>query len=125
MTFVRKPVSFIATDDPQAASAFYCHVLGLDIVESSAFALVFLDGDHTLRVQIVPELVPAPHTAYGWQVPDIAQALRVLAANGVKASLFDRLKQDELGVWTSPDGHKIAWFTDPSGNVLSLTEHKT
>ena len=125
MTFSRKPVSFIATDDPQAASAFYSDVLGLDMVESNAFALVFSDGGHTLRIQIVPELVPALHTAYGWQVPDIAQALRVLAAKGVKASLFERLEQDELGVWTSPDGHKIAWFKDPSGNVLSLTEHKT
>ncbi len=118
----RKPISFIATAAPDQAEAFYGDVLGLTLLERSPFALVFADGDTMLRVQIVEDLSPAQFTVHGWQVADIAQEIAALVAKGVTFSRFDGLGQDGLGIWTTPDESKIAWFQDPDGNVLSLTE---
>lgn len=75
-----------------------------------------------LRVQIVAQLRPAAHTVHGWQVSDIHKEIESLAAKGVAFLAFDQLGQDEHGVWTTPDGSKIAWFKDPDGNTLSLTQ---
>ena len=119
----RHPVSFIATDKPDAAKTFYSETLGLHLIEATPFALVYSDGGHTLRVQIVADFVPAEYTAHGWQVDNIADEITALTAKGVRFQIFDQLPQDALGIWTTPDGHKIAWFHDPSGNTLSLTEH--
>jgi len=122
MTRSRKPISFIATKQPDKAKAFYSDIMGLVVVEESPFALVFADGDMTLRAQIVQELSPAPHTVHGWQVSDIQQHINTLTAKGVACLTFDQLDQDAEGIWTTPDGHKVAWFKDPCGNILSLTE---
>ncbi len=119
----RQPVSFIATDNPDKARVFFCDVLGLELLEQSAFALAFSDGGHLLRVQIVPELRPAAYTVHGWRVSNISDEIERLNSKGVKFHHFDQLSQDALGIWTSPDGHKIVWFSDPSGNILSLTQH--
>jgi catechol 2,3-dioxygenase-like lactoylglutathione lyase family enzyme len=122
MTKPRQPVSFIATTKPKQAESFYRDVLGLTLVETSPYALVFTDGAHTLRIQIVSDLHPASHTVHGWQVADIASEISALSKNGAAFLRFDQLNQDAAGVWTTPDGNKIAWFKDPCGNVLSLTE---
>lgn len=122
MTHARRPISFLATQDSEAAKIFYGDVLGLEVLEISPYALVFSDGGNTLRIQIVPELTPAAYTVHGWQVENIAHEIAVLSAKGVEFSKFDQLAQAENGVWTSPDGHQIAWFKDPSANILSLTE---
>lgn len=119
----RHPISFVATLEPEKAKIFYGEVLGLEIIESSPYALVFSDGENMLRVQIVAELRPASHTAHGWEVTNIKQEIEDLMSKGVEFLTFDQLGQDALGVWTTPDGHKIAWFKDPSCNVLSFTEY--
>ena len=119
----REPVSFIATDNPNAARSFFADVMGLVLREETPFALVFLDGHHVLRVQITSELHPVRYTVHGWQVADIVSEIESLVAKGVQFQRFDHLPQDDLGIWTTPDGSKIAWFSDPSGNTLSLTEH--
>ena len=103
--------------------AFYRDVMELDLIEATPFALVFRDGESTLRVQIVKELAPAPHTVYGWQVENIEHDVSDLQAKGVTFLVFEGLEQSESGVWTTPDGHKVAWLKDPCGNVLSLTQH--
>ncbi len=118
----RKPISFIATDSPDEATIFYADVLGLELREASPFALVFSDGDQTLRVQIVAALEPTSHTVHGWQVANISDEIEALVSKGATFQRFGQLPQDELGIWTTRDGHKIAWFTDPSGNILSLTQ---
>lgn len=123
MNSTRQPVSFIATDSPDEARVFFAEVLGLELLEATPFALVFLDGAHVLRVQIVSELQPVDYTVHGWQVTDIARDIEELTSKGVRFQRFDQLNQDALGVWTTPDGNKIAWFSDPSGNTLSLTEY--
>ena len=45
-----------------------------------------------------------------------------LARRGVAFERYDGLQQDAAGVWTAPGGARIAWFRDPDGNVLSLTQ---
>lgn len=123
MTATRQPVSFLATHAPDLAEPFYRDVLGLKLKETSPYALVFEDGDHPLRIQIVQGFKPAPHTVYGWQVPDMSAEVKALQAKGISLVSFDHLDQDATGIWTTPQGHKIAWFKDPSGNILSLTQY--
>ena len=105
------------------AEAFYRDVMGLKLAEASPYALAFADGDSTLRVQIVDDFKPADFTAHGWQVSDIDAEVRDLSAKGVVFQTFVHLDQNEHGVWTSPSGARIAWFSDPSGNILSLTQY--
>jgi catechol 2,3-dioxygenase-like lactoylglutathione lyase family enzyme len=119
---MRKPIAFIATDGPEQAAAFYRDVIGLDLVEDTPFALVFDDGGSMLRIQKIAQIEPATHTVHGWQVTDILAEMARLASHGVEFSRYEGLGQDEHGVWTSPDGHKICWFRDPCGNNLSLTQ---
>lgn len=122
MTLSRRPISFVATTDPKAAKAFFGKTLGLNLLESSPYALVFSDGGHMLRVQIVTDLRPAQHTVHGWRVTNIKRDVEELASKGVEFLMFEQLSQSAAGVWTTPNGDKIAWFKDPSGNTLSLTE---
>ena len=75
-----------------------------------------------LRVTAVHQVVPAGYTVLGWRVADIEAVVRDLSARGVAFSRFDGMDQDDNGIWTSPGGAKVAWFTDPDGNLLSLTQ---
>lgn len=104
----RTPVSFVATTKPEKAKVFYVETLGLKLVETSPHALVFADGENTLRVQIVDDLLPAAHTVHGWQVTDIMRDIKELTAKGVTFLMFENMGQDALGVWSTPDGNKIA-----------------
>jgi len=115
-------VSFVATADKAAARRFYEQVLGLRLVEDSPFALVFDANGAMLRVTPVPEHKTLPFTVLGWKVSDIAVTVRGLAAKGVNFDRFPGMTQDALGIWTTPDGAKVAWFKDSDGNLLSLTE---
>jgi hypothetical protein len=73
-------------------------------------------------VQKVRELHPAKHTVLGWEVADIHAKTRELTSRGVRFERYDGLAQDESGIWTTPSGAKVAWFKDPDGNTLSLTQ---
>src|SRR5262245_1554877 len=117
-----KLVCFAATAKPDAAHAFYFGTLGLALVEDTPFALVFDVGGTTLRLQKVDAFSPQTFTALGWEVADIAATVRKLAERGTRCERFPGLAADGLGVWTLPSGAKVAWFKDPDGNVLSLTE---
>jgi len=98
------------------------NTLGLRLIGEDSFALVFDAGGTTLRIATVPALQPAGYTVLGWIVPDIDRAVGDLAARGIVFRRVDGLEQDTLGVWTAPGGAKVAWFADPDGNTLSLTE---
>jgi catechol 2,3-dioxygenase-like lactoylglutathione lyase family enzyme len=118
-------MAFVATTQPESARKFYGEILGLKLEEDSPFALVYAAGRTTLRVQKVRELSPTPYTSLGWKVADIRAALEALAKKGVTFVRYDGLQQDELGIWTTPDGHRVCWFKDPDGNTLSLTQFKS
>jgi catechol 2,3-dioxygenase-like lactoylglutathione lyase family enzyme len=114
-------IGFIPARDLAAARAFYEGTLGLRVVADTPFALVLDAGGTMLRVTPVPGLGPRPFTIAGWNVPDIDAAVRALAGRGVQFARYDGITQDELGVWTTPGGDRVAWFKDPDGNTLSLT----
>ena len=119
-----KIISFVATVKPEKARTFYEKTLGLKLLYEDGFAIVFDVNGVMLRVQKVEELVPAGYTVLGWEVADIRKEVKALGKKGVKFEVFPGMGQDELGVWVSPAGGKIAWFKDPDGNILSLTEFK-
>ena len=118
-------VGFVATANGAAARQFYESVLGLVLLEDTPFSLVFNSNGTTLRIQKVQQVSLAPYTALGWVVPDVRSVVRSLTAKGVTFQRYDGLGQDALGVWQSPSGALVAWFRDPDGNTLSLTESTT
>ena len=117
-------MTFVATQDPDRAKEFYRDKLGLRLVsDERPFAIVFDLNGIMLRIQIVRELAPAQYTALGWQVPDIAAAVQALSKAGVEFLRFPGLNdEDKFAIWQSPSGARIAWFHDPDGNTLSLTQ---
>ena len=118
----RPIVAFVATTDPKRAKPFYAKTLGLRLVSEDGFALAFDAGGTMLRVAIVKTLQPAGYTILGWIVPDIATAVRDLVKRGVIFQRYEGMPQDDLGIWSSPSGARVAWFSDSDGNTLSLTE---
>ena len=115
-------IAFAATTDLGRARVFYEQVLGLPVTEQTDLACVFDANGTMLRVTAVPEVARAGYTVLGWRVADIVAAARELSARGVTFMRFDGMDQDADGVWTSPGGGRIAWFADPDGNTLSLTQ---
>ena len=116
-------MAFVATAKPDEALVFYRDTLGLRLVGDDWSALVFDAGGTTLRVQKVEAAKPPPYTTLGWRVKAIEAEVRGLTEHGVAFERFEGLVQDELGIWTVlPVGAKVAWFKDPDGNLLSLTQ---
>ena len=115
-------IAFAASADLRQARAFYEQVLGLRAIEQNDFACVFDANGTMLRVTAVAEVARSGYTVLGWRVADIAATVRGLTERGVVFLRYDGMGQDENGVWTTPGGDKVAWFADPDGNVLSLTQ---
>jgi catechol 2,3-dioxygenase-like lactoylglutathione lyase family enzyme len=115
-------VAFVATADPEQAKRFYGELLGLPLIDETPFACVFQTANAVLRIAIAPDIAPAPYTVLGWTVEDIAAMIGDLSRRGVEFLRYEGIEQDELGVWRSPSGARVAWFHDPDGNLLSLTQ---
>ena len=116
-------VAFVPIKDGDKARAFYEGVLGLRFVKDDGFAVVFEANGIMVRAAKLKEFTPAQFTVLGWQVSDLENAVRALEKRGVKFEIFGFFKQDELGIWTAPTGDKVAWFKDPDGNILSVSQH--
>jgi catechol 2,3-dioxygenase-like lactoylglutathione lyase family enzyme len=117
-------VAFVPTRDADKARAFYEGVLGLRFVNDDGFALVMDANGIMIRVaRVGKEFTPAQFTILGWQVSGIENMVRALHNKGVHFEVFGFFKQDELGIWTAPTGDKVAWFKDPDGNILSVSQH--
>jgi catechol 2,3-dioxygenase-like lactoylglutathione lyase family enzyme len=115
-------IGFIPVRDIFEARGFYERVLGLRVTEDTPFGVVFDAGGTMVRITPVPGFSVQPFTVAGWRVPDIAAAVRELQARGVSFTHYGGMDQDDLGIWSTPGGDKVAWFTDPDGNTLSLTQ---
>jgi catechol 2,3-dioxygenase-like lactoylglutathione lyase family enzyme len=118
-------VAFVPTRNRQKARPYYEKTLGLSFVSDDQFALVFDANGVTVRVVDVSTVAgfePAPFTILGWSVGDISKTVKGLGKKGVKFERYPGMQQDQIGVWNSPSGAKVAWFQDPDGNVLSVTE---
>ncbi len=119
-----QPILFLATADAARARKFYGEVLGLNFVGDEYPALVFQIGPSMLRIQKVEQVTVAPYTALGWAVADLRQTVRQLRAKGVAFQRYEGMTQDADGIWPAPSGALVAWFKDPDGHTLSLTEFK-
>ncbi len=116
-------VTFLLTQNPDAALKFYRDILGFRFVRDDGFALVFVMNGITLRISKVPSFTPAQHTVLGWECDDMAGAVEKLVAKGIAFERYPNMRQDERGICTFPTGDQVAWFKDPDGNVLSLSQH--
>lgn len=116
-------INFIQTRDRPKAVTFYRDVLGLTFVMDDPFASVFDQNGTGLRITQIEGFAPSPHPALGWQVSDIRASIQELTSRGVTMKIYEGFGQDELGIWHAPGGTaQIAWFEDPDGNLLSLTQ---
>ncbi|HEY7088791.1 MAG TPA: VOC family protein [Tepidisphaeraceae bacterium] len=118
-------VAFIPTRDPKKARQFYEKTLGLKFVSKDPFAMVFDAHGVMLRVadvSTVKGFEPHPFTILGWRVSSAESAVRELQKKGIKFERFEGMQQNELGIWHSPSGAHVAWFKDPDGNMLSVTQ---
>jgi catechol 2,3-dioxygenase-like lactoylglutathione lyase family enzyme len=117
-------IGFVTIVDTERAKRFYRDTLGLRLLsEEPPFALVFDANGIMIRLAMGKELPPSHGTVLGWQVPEIKQAVEDLTQAGVSFERYEFLKQDERGIWSSPTGARVAWFKDPDGNILSISEH--
>jgi catechol 2,3-dioxygenase-like lactoylglutathione lyase family enzyme len=116
-------VTFLLTKNPEACLGFYRDVLGFSFLRDDGFALVFDLHGTMLRIGKMQDFTPAQNTVLGWEVEDIGAAVGELVRKGVAFERYPNMGQDGDGIATFPTGDKVAWFKDPDGNVLSLSQH--
>jgi catechol 2,3-dioxygenase-like lactoylglutathione lyase family enzyme len=117
------PLILICTRDRARAITFYRDVLGLKFIREDHFAAIFEVGEIMLRVSTLADFVAHEHSILGFRVTDVTATAKALREKGVVFNIYPHFKQDELGIWTVPDGSAhVAWFKDPDGNVLSITD---
>ncbi|WP_423604217.1 VOC family protein [Sphingomonas sp. MS122] len=118
-----EPVSFLYATDRDRALGFYCGTLGLALRSSDPFGDFIAMDRAVIRLTVMPDYKAGQHPVFGWNVPDIRASVQALRKKGVAFTIYDGMGQDEDGIWTAPGGTaKVAWFADPDGNVLSLSE---
>ena|SRR6266404_7522897 len=118
-----KIVGFVPTRDFVKAKAFYERVLGLRFISEDPFALALDANGIRVRVSKVPEFKPQQFTILGWEVADIGKFVSGLQEKGVAFEHYNIPGQDDRGIWSAPGGAKVAWFKDPDGNILSISQH--
>ncbi len=118
-----KMVGFLITRNYDAARAFYVDKLGFTFVSLDQFALVIRAAGHNIRITRMESFTPPPGTALGWEVADIEREVDRLRAAGIEFAKYPFVPDKERGIWDAPGGSRVAWFKDPDGNVLSLSQH--
>ena len=118
-----KLVGFLVTTDYEKARVFYEGKLGFEFVSLDQFALVMRAGAHNIRITKTPTFSPLRGTVLGWEVDDVEAVVLWLRDRGVATEKYPFVADQELGIWTTPSGDKVAWFKDPDGNVLSVSRH--
>jgi catechol 2,3-dioxygenase-like lactoylglutathione lyase family enzyme len=124
MLTTSKLIGFVPTTDSKRSRDFYEGKLGFQFVSDDSFALVMQAGENMLRIAKAGDFAPARYTVLGWEVSDIEAEVRLLKERGVVFESYPFIQDTELSIWTAPGGDKIAWFKDPDGNVLSLSQHR-
>lgn len=123
MLALGKLTGFVPTTDYDQARAFYVAKLGFEFVSLDQYALVVSVGEHKIRIAKVPNFKPLQGTILGWEVQDIETVVRWLSERGVATEKYPFVQDRELGIWTTPNGDRVAWFKDPDGNILSVAQH--
>ncbi len=123
MPQLNRMIGFLMTAQPEKAQVFFSQKLGFKFLRDDGFALVFDANGTMLRIAKAKSVTPAQGTVLGWQVQDIDNAVKELVSAGVTFERYDFMHPDAHGIVTFPGGDKVAWFKDPDGNVLSLSQH--
>ena len=118
-----KLVGFVPTTDYEKARAFYEGKLGFEFISHDQFALVVKVGGHMIRISKMPNFVPLQGTILGWEVDNIEAVVGWLKERGVPVEKYPFIQDQELGIWNAPGGARVAWFKDPDGNVLGVSQH--
>ena len=116
-------MGFVITKDYDKARAFYEGKLGFEFVSLDQFALVMRAGKSAIRISKLKDFKPPQYTVLGWEVDDIEAMVAWLGKRGITFEKYRFIQDKERGIWTTPDGSKVAWFKDPDGNVLSVSQH--
>jgi catechol 2,3-dioxygenase-like lactoylglutathione lyase family enzyme len=114
--------AFVSTVQPSVASEFYQKKLGLTLLSQDKYGMEFEANEAYIRLSVVDKLTPQPFTVLGWDTDDIVSTISNLTANGIIFERYDFIEQDENGIWTAPGGTRVAWFKDPDGNLLSVSD---
>src|SRR5262245_8250545 len=115
--------ALVGTMQEEAATDFYHDTLGLKFERDDGFAAVFQGKNATVRVSRVPAITPAAYAVLAFEVDDIDAVVTGLSAKGVVFQRYGFFVQDAKGVWSAPDGTKVAWFHDPDLTLLSVVQH--
>jgi catechol 2,3-dioxygenase-like lactoylglutathione lyase family enzyme len=118
-----KMVGFVPTTDYEKARAFYEGKLGFEFISLDQYALVMSVGGHKIRIAKVPNFTPLQGTILGWEVQDIQAVASWLRDRGVTVEKYPFVQDRDLGIWTTPTGDRVAWFKDPDGNILGISQH--
>ncbi len=118
-----KLIGFVPTKDSIKAREFYEGKLGFQFVSDDPFALVLRAGETMIRVAKTKDFTPAPYTVMGWEVQNIEVVVASLQKSAVPFEKYPFIQDQQLGIWASPSGDKVAWFKDPDGNILSVSQH--
>jgi catechol 2,3-dioxygenase-like lactoylglutathione lyase family enzyme len=119
-----KIVAFLITTDYARVRSFYVDKLGLEFLSEDQFALVLRANGNMVRVVKAQKFTPTAGTVLGWEVSGIDKVVRELGSRGITFEKYPWVKDERgLGIWTTPNGDQVAWFKDPDGNVLSVSEH--
>jgi len=116
-------IGFLVTTDYDKTRAFFEGTLGFEFVSLDQFALAMKIGGHQVRISKIPNFTPRQGTVLGWEVSDIEATVAALTKSGVVFEKYPFVQDKERGIWTTPDGSKVAWFKDPDGNILSVSQH--
>jgi catechol 2,3-dioxygenase-like lactoylglutathione lyase family enzyme len=119
-----KMVGFLLTTDYEKARTFYEGKLGFTFVVLNQFALVMRAGVNLVRIVKSASFSPLQSTVLGWEVDDVVAIVGWLAGRGVETEKYPWVADKERGIWVTPGGDKVAWFKDPDGNVLSVSQHR-
>ena len=123
MIQLNKIIGFLPTKDSNRARQFYENTLGLKFVSDDPYALVMQSGANMIRIAKAQDFTPAPYTVLGWEVQNIESVVSELKSRGVAFEKYPFIQDQELGIWSAPGGAKVAWFKDPDGNLLSVSQH--
>lgn len=117
-------VAFVSTARPAECIAFYGDALGFTFVKDDGYALVFQAFGTMIRIGKAKTVTPVQGTVLGWEVEDIDEGVSYLMSKGIVFERFPGFAHEENGVFVFPTGDKVAWFKDPDGNLLGLSQHK-
>jgi predicted enzyme related to lactoylglutathione lyase len=119
-----RATSGFAVRDMNSAREFYEGALGLRVEvldEEHGVTVLHLAGGYDVLMYLSADMTPPSYTILNFEVGDIDSAVDQLGERGVAIERYEGFDHDEKGIVRGP-GPQIAWFQDPSGNVLSVLQ---